>query len=197
MSADKGRGVLARPKEQKVPHRRMLCAGLTAVLAFSTSTASQAQQVVLPPARAYDGIQAGLDAFRLAEEQRQANVAIQFGLNEQLRYWPVYAGFGSATIYYSPFAPYIAAQALPARQSIGQWQGQTGPNRWESHPVYAPPLTPYLPLPPVASPWLEGTPHATVPALPPPVVAAPPGPPEAVFQPPPAPKPPRRGPREY
>jgi len=66
--------------------------------------------------------------------------------------------------------------------------------------VYSPLLTPYLPLPPVASTWLEGTPYATVPVLPPPVVAAPPappGPPEAVFQPPPAPEPPRRGPREY
>ena len=180
-----------------MPHRRILSAGLTAVLAFST--ASQAQQDLLSPPRAYDGIQAGLDAFRLAEEQRQVSVALQVRMNDRLRYWPALTGFSGTTIYYySPFAPYIAAQTPPARQSIGQWQGQTGPNRWESHPVYAPPLTPYLPLPPVASPWLDRTPYATVPVLPPPpAVAAPPGPPEAVFQPPPAPEPPRRGPREY
>jgi len=179
----------------------MLGVGLTAVLALSTT--SQAQQFLLPSPRPYDGIQAGLDAFRLAEERRQSNVASQVGLNEQLRYWPAWTGFGGAAIYHSTVAPYLAAQAPLARQSIGQWQGQTGPNRWESHPVYAPPLTPYLPLPPVASPWLDGTPYATIRALPPPVVAAspappaPPGPPEAVFQPPPAPEPPRRGPREY
>ena len=32
------------------------------------------------------------------------------------------------------------------RQPIGQRQVQTGPNRWESHPVYAAPLSPLAPL---------------------------------------------------
>lgn len=49
----------------------------------------------------------------------------------------------------------------PTRQPIGQRQVQTGPNRWESHPVYDPPLTPYQPLPTVDSPLLDRTPFAS------------------------------------
>jgi hypothetical protein len=176
-----------------------ICGGLTASLCVAA--VAVAQEGGQGRARPYDGIQAGLDAFRLAEEQRQANVAQHLGLNEQLRYWPAWAGWSvvpGGGAFYVPVGPYFSAGGLPARQPIGQRQEQTGPNRWESHPVYSPPLTPYVPLPPVDSRWLDNTPYAAVRALPPPPAAAtPPGPPEAPPLPPPTPDPPRRGPREY
>jgi hypothetical protein len=46
------------------------------------------------------------------------------------------------------------------RQPVAQVQSQTGPNRWESHPVYNPPLYAYSVLPPVSSPALNTTPYA-------------------------------------
>jgi hypothetical protein len=100
-------------------------------------------------ARPYDGIQAGLDAFRLAEAQRQSGVTEQLG-----DIW----GYGA---YYPP-----------ARQPSGVYQAQTGLNRWESHPVYDPPLTMHRPLPPVDSPWLDGTPYAAPIVLPAPAASA-------------------------
>ena len=175
-----------------------------------------------PGVRPYDGIQAGLDAFKLAEEQRRANIAHQLYLNDQMKYWaglPTsrgvtiyygaagggYPGYGYATPLLPPASleytyaygnrywgqvrrqvgggpptvfepwPYVPGDIYgyryypPLRQPIGQQQVQTGPNRWESHPVYDPPLTDYRPLPPVESPLLDKTPYAA----------------------------PRRGPREY
>ncbi len=187
--------------------------------------------------RPYDGIQAGVDAFRLAEEKRQAAVADQLSLNDQTRFWNGYPTSG-ATIYYgymSPAAavahgyappgfagwggfgpgayggpagfepwPYAAGRNWgypyayqPARQPIGQQQMQTGPNRWESHPVYDPPLTLHQPLPPVHSPLLDATPFAAPQVLPAPAEAVPP----PVAQPPPPasapPIAPRRGARDY
>jgi hypothetical protein len=64
--------------------------------------------------------------------------------------WPYVPGDVWGYTYYSPM-----------RQPIGQQQIQTGPNRWESHPVYDPPLPNFRPLPPVDSPLLDGTPYAT------------------------------------
>ena len=163
-----------------------------------------------PGSRPYDGIQAGLDAFRLAEEQRQAAVATQLATNDLMRAW---SGLpltrGTTTFYgypgvapaftpavmdldfaygfaYRRFVPgpplsvfepwpvipgdiYGFVVTPPVRQPVGQWQGQTGPRRWESHPVYDPPLPDYRPQPEVESPLLDKTPYAT----------------------------PRRGPREY
>ena len=43
----------------------------------------------------------------------------------------------------------------PLRQPVGQVQIQTGKNRWESHPVYDPPLVSYPVLPPVNSRALD------------------------------------------
>jgi hypothetical protein len=151
-------------------------------------------------ARPYDGIQAGLDAFRLAEEQRQAAVANQLAVADQMRAWSGIPAGRGATIDYGYAAPpasldyayayggrpWIATgertgvQPLsvfepwpivpgdiygyvyfrPLRQPAGQWQGQTGPRRWESHPVHDPPLPNYQPLPPVESPLLDHTPYA-------------------------------------
>jgi hypothetical protein len=85
--------------------------------------------------------------------------------------WPYVPGDIWGYTYYSPM-----------RQPVGQHQEQTGPNRWESHPVYDPPLPNYRPLPPVDSPLLDGTPYATrVPPAPAPVEppAATPPPPTA------------------
>src|SRR5207237_8435661 len=93
----------------------------------------------------------------------------------------------------------------PARQPIGQQQSQTGPNRWESHPVYDPPLTPYQPLPPVDSPLLDRTPYAAAKEAVPAAEAIPPEPPRTTRPPsaelmppgPPTMPTPHRGPREY
>jgi hypothetical protein len=181
--------------------------------------------------RPYDGIQAGLDAFRLAEEQRQAQVAQQLAQTDQFKFWyglpisrgetiyygylpgygPVYpaAAFTRANRDYAyayghhayasgpltvfepwPYVPgdiYGYIDYRPIRQSIGQWQGQTGPSRWESHPVYDPPLPDYRPLPPVDSPLLDGTPYATPREVIPPQAPPPPAPPPV----------PRKTPREF
>jgi hypothetical protein len=178
-------------------------AGLTFVLIAIAASSSFAQA---PAARPYDGIQAGLDAFRLAEEQRQAAVANQLAINDQMRAWaalpPVrgyttyygYPGYtvpaiGPADLDYAyayaygfprlrvglpvgaptvfepwPVIPgdiYGYTYIAPLRQPVGQWQGQTGPRRWESHPVYDPPLPALVPQPVVESPLLDKTPYAT------------------------------------
>lgn len=161
------------------------------------------------PSRPYDGIQAGLDAFRLAEEQRQAAIQTQLGWNQLYRgraiappvrvatvggdhAWPpLVAQHGRAFAYaygvteavdwngrgrvrrVSVFEPwpvvpgdiYGVVIQPPLRRPAGQWQGQTGSNRWESHPVYDPPLPEYRPLPEVDSPLLDGTPFANTPLV--------------------------------
>jgi hypothetical protein len=202
--------------------------GLTA---FAVVVRAQDPLVAVKP---YDGIQAGLDAYRLAEEKRQGAVNGQIAVNDQMRYWNGYPTSRGETIYYgylspaaasfygysmSPYGPYAGFQPWPwtggglwgtpayyqpARQPIGQQQIQIGPNHWESHPVYDPPLTMYRPQPPVDSPLLDRTPYAspapgftttivTPPASLPNAAASEPVPP-----PPPVPAAPtRRGPREY
>lgn len=151
-----------------------------------------------PTPRPYDGIQAGLDAFKLAEERRQANIVQQMAINEQMRAWSGYGyGYGYATplwqltdldyayayggrrywnqtrerYWTGPLTVFEPWPVVPGdiygytyfplvRQPIGQQQTQTGPNRWESHPVYDPPLVEFRPLPPVESPLLDRTPYA-------------------------------------
>src|SRR5947208_12183092 len=54
--------------------------------------------------RPYDGIQAGLDAYRLGEEQRQANVSQQLFLNDQMRFWNGYPTSRSG-VYYGYLSP--------------------------------------------------------------------------------------------
>ena len=249
------------------------------VLSLSCWGIASAQQPA-PTSRPYDGIQAGLDAFRLAEEKRQGAVSQQLFLNDQMRFWNCYPTSGSTTYYgylppaamdaygygppspgyaYPPYAgygysmasplltranldytyaygagplwggygqswagplavfspwPYVPgniygypAYYQPARQPIGQQQLQAGPNRWESHPVYDPPLTMFQPLPPVDSPLLERTPFAVQKEAAPPGESIPPEPPQAASPPAPEltppgpassppPAAPRRGPRE-
>jgi hypothetical protein len=195
------RGQLAAADEEgKVLLHWFSAASLAAVALLASAAFAQDYPLA---ARPYDGIQAGLDAFRLAEERRHASVAGQLALNQQLFFWPA-SSFGAPVIY-SPFGFPLSTYGYVARQPIGQRQEQTGPNRWESHPVYEPPLTPYLPLPPVDSPWLENTVYGPL------RVDLPPPPPkhagsgrrlidaveEPVPPPPPKPDPPRSGPREY
>src|SRR5947208_14928664 len=55
--------------------------------------------------RPYDAIQAGLDAYRLGEEQRQANVSQQLFLNDQMRFWNGYPTSGANSIYYGYLSP--------------------------------------------------------------------------------------------
>jgi hypothetical protein len=205
-------------------------------LTLATAPLLAQQQTIQRP---YDGIQAGLDAYRLAEEQRQAGVAQQTNLMDQARFWNGYPPGRSATTYYgylSPEAayaygygpsplyssaglysggyprnvvwpptaftpwPYVPGDIYgyplnypPARQPVGQQQTQTSANRWESHPIYDPPLTPYTPTPPVDSPSLDRTPYAASPAN---GSALPPAPSYSEIPPPP-PAPTKRGPREY
>jgi hypothetical protein len=166
--------------------------------------------------RPYDGIQAGLDAYRLGEERRRSDFQQQLDLNSDLRAWSglprlsgetmwyqnalrpsldgnldaMYGyGYGSPTAYnrfgygdsgtsygggiytggpptvFEPW-PYVPGDIwgynyfTPWRQPVGRWEGQTGPNRWESHPIYDPPITPYRASPPVESSLLDRTPYA-------------------------------------
>lgn len=189
------------------------------VLGFCFAGLASAQ--VPPSVRPYDGIQAGLDAFRIAEEQRQAAVAVQLDQNEAQRAWAglpsargsvIYYGYplaaqladrdfayaygagrfgsGYGIARYSVFEPwplipgdiYGGVYVAPLRQPIGQWQGQTGPRRWESHPIYDPPLADYRPLPEVTLPLPTAPPLAA------------PLPPEVIL---PSPAAPRTGPREF
>lgn len=161
--------------------------------------------------RPYDGIQAGVDAYNLAEERRRADLAAQvqtsdylqsgaYGRGSTIYYYPGVWGGTRETAYAYPFGGVYAARAVsaarlgyasgpfepwptvpgdiwgfgntprPVRQPIGQRQVQTGPNRWESHPVYDPPLTQHEILPPLASPLLRNTPFANPePSQPPPL----------------------------
>jgi hypothetical protein len=178
--------------------KRFLCITLGLGL-FDTALAQEVRS------RPYDGIQAGLDAFSLAEEQRRANLAAQIQTNDAVRaaaglpttrgetiyYYGGYSPYGvipwdaayaygysrsglfgrRTTVYgyggpvFTPW-PYVPGdiygyRTVPTvRQPIGQRQEQTGENRWESHPVYDPPVPAYRPLPPVDSPLLRNTPFA-------------------------------------
>jgi hypothetical protein len=205
-------------------HRKLMITALVAAGLARTVGADDPPPVPVP----YNGIQAGLDAYALAEEQRRANVGQQLLLNDQLKYWAgLPTSHGESIYYYSyggpatgayPYATHIAPPAnreftyaygdprlwprpyfgprrgpltvfepwpyvpgdiygypyytfAPVRQPIGLWQGQTGANRWESHPIYAPAAPPDLPPPPQ-----DGKIEPSQEPIPPP---------------------PRRGPREY
>jgi hypothetical protein len=198
---------------------------LTLFVVVALASLASAQNP-LAPVKPYDGIQAGLDAYRLAEEKRQGAVNQQIYSNDQMRFWNGYPTSRGETIYYgymspataafygySEFGPWTGFQPgpwmgsgllgygayyQPARQPIGQQQIQIGPNHWESHPVYDPPLIMHRPQPPVDSPLLDRTPYATPAAPTAPAVARPPAAaPEKIPPPPPAADPPPfRGPRE-
>lgn len=116
----------------------------------------------------YDGIQAGFDAYARGEAERLEGVRRQVQLNDALR-WQ--AGFPPANgVFYDPLPPAWADDYSygfapwngwgfryrpSSRQSIGRIEVQTGPDRWESHPVYAAPPLPAVP-PPLALEEREG-----------------------------------------
>jgi hypothetical protein len=97
-----------------------------------------------------DGIQAGLQAYQQAEQQRRAAVAQQVDQNEFLRYRPRWYVVEEPVPYdlrgyrylpwntsYSIFSAYPYPAPPRIRQPVGQREIQTGPNRWESFPIYA------------------------------------------------------------
>jgi hypothetical protein len=178
---------------------------------FPSGIAHAQQQNSVP--RQYDGIQAGLDAYRLGEERRRSDLGQQLDVNEQMRAWSGLPGLYGETMWYRepvsayrrrtldalygngstyggypvPIAPPVGVFApwpyvpgdiwgysyyTPWRQPVGRWEGQTGPNRWESHPIYDPPLDPPLaPTPsaqPVAPRSIEPSDDPTDDLLPPP-----------------------------
>ena len=107
--------------------------------------------------------------------------------NSPERYYPGYGSrfAGRPLTVFEPW-PYVPGDIWgdfytpPLRQPVAQAQSQTGPNRWESHPVYDPQLYAYPVLPPVNSPALDKTPYATerpsVPAVDRPTAPDPPSP---------------------
>ncbi len=125
---------------------------LVAVGITMTGLLGQAQE---RPSRL--GPQAQLAPTNVAEAERLAEVQRQIELNEWMRWRN---GFPSAILpepsWRSRFVPgprlepieltpwlgpryYWRFRPTPGvRQSVGQVQVQTGPNRWESFPVYAP-----------------------------------------------------------
>lgn len=140
-------------------HRTLPAAAVLAVaLAIPAARAEERGEVVYPPA--YDGFQAGRDAQAYAEARRRDAINRQLGWNELFKARAAAAQSG-ATYYepylpYAPNAPYAPAFDAPywmdaygygriygygfydaVPQPIGRRQVQTGPNRWESHPVYA------------------------------------------------------------
>jgi hypothetical protein len=97
---------------------------LVALLPLAAPPVLAQQPTVQKP---YDGIQAGLDAYRLAEEQRQAGVARQLNLVDQARVWNGYPPSRSSTIYYgylSPEAAYAYGYGpSPIYSSAGVYSG--------------------------------------------------------------------------
>jgi hypothetical protein len=124
----------------------------------------------------------GADFFRAAaESRRQSLIAEQLALTEIGRWRSYASGAGGVVFYRAPLsleAAYGIAPRYPAggvfepwpyvpgdiwgypyvsrvRQPIGQRQMQTGPNRWESFPIYEEDLAVEPPpaiAPPVAAP---------------------------------------------
>lgn len=81
--------------------RPLTCVCLALVLSAAIARAQEA------PLRKYDGTQAGLDAYQLAEERRQANLQAQIGANDAAR---AAAGLpttrGETIYYYNGYSPY-------------------------------------------------------------------------------------------
>ena len=124
--------------------------------------------------------------------------AYAYGNSPQV-YYPGYRStyYGRPLTVFEPW-PYVPGDIWgdfytpPLRQPVAQVQTQTGPNRWESHPVYNPPLYAYSVLPPVNSKALDKTPYATERPAVAPVPKSSPRPPAVVR--PSVPEPPSPGP---
>ena len=95
-------------------------------------------------AQPYNGIDAGLEAYRSHEAQRLARTGRQVELSEaaKARYfydrWAFYGG-PLADDYWGvrPGSPWEYRYEEYARQPLGHRTIQLGPNRWEYYPIYA------------------------------------------------------------
>jgi hypothetical protein len=131
-------------------------------------------------------------SFAMAEERRQAGIADQLAMNDVMRVRSyAYSPVGGA-VYYGPFIsadaayaitprayaggifepwPYVAGDiwgypyVSSVRQPIGQRQLQTGPNRWESFPVYQEDLVAAPAPAPVILPPTQPAPAVDAPRL--------------------------------
>lgn len=82
-----------------------------------------------------------VESYRIAELQRQQNIDRMLLRIDQMRW---------SRLNYPSFL-WGYPDVTFARQPVGQRHTQTGPNRWESHPVYGEPVR--LPtIPPVSGP---------------------------------------------
>lgn len=157
--------------------------GILLACGLSLASSAVGQEPVYP--RPYDGLQAGADAAAQHETRRLAAIHMQLDTIEWLKAAAGLPPSGSGIIYYhggwspgyrgphelqfGPWFPYLVGgvpYAAIAPQPIGRQEFQTGPNRWESHPVFAPPaalpathLPPAVAPPPVAPPPAGGGPR--------------------------------------
>jgi hypothetical protein len=172
-----------------------ICLVLAAAFAFAPPASAQQTD---PAAGGYGPIEAGRDAHAYHEALRLRDVNRHLWLLDQMRWqaaWPygpwyfrspapgldeVYAHGAPGRVPGRVFEPwpvvpgdlygYRLFNAVP--QSIGQRHVQTGPNRWESHPVYpqtAPPAGGGVPARPRREPSpapAVKTPDAAAPAKP-------------------------------
>ena len=120
-----------------------------------------------PRTRLYDGLDASAESHAFYEADRLWQINRQLSLVNRMRFNAALSRSGDRTMLYglgntppgiydhalnqlwlaTPqwFEPWISAPGdiwgydflRPIRQPIGQRQIQTGPNRWESHPVFA------------------------------------------------------------
>ena len=180
----------------------VLCAVGTLILAtFFTYRAFAAEPYSAAPGtspdkeavypKGYDGFQASRDAQAYWDSRRVDAINRQLGWNEMLRLRA--ATTQPSTLYYSPYVPtrwddpwgdlgygwpygvgriYGYGFYDAVRQPIGRREVQTGPNRWESFPVYAEDLLPDAsPVPPVVQAPDAVSPKIDLPLRPaPPVV---------------------------
>ena len=90
--------------------------------------------------RPYDGIRASEDAWRRHEERRLDGLRRQLDAIEAMKWYAGYPTDGDGTVWYrdptTVGGAYGPRPPAPVRQPLGQRHIQTGPNTWESHPVY-------------------------------------------------------------
>lgn len=135
---------------------------ILALITLGTTAFAQAPGVEAP--RGYNGLQAGEEAARYNNARRLDAVREQLGLSE----WLAVREYSQLDGFYFPYPPLAGGYVDPdlvdpwplaanpwfgrrpwdiGRQSLGQRYQQTGPNRWESRPIYAEPSLPEPPRP--------------------------------------------------
>lgn len=89
----------------------------------------------------YDRLDAGYDAYRAGEVQRQYLIGRQQSLNAEMVFWS--RSFPGWRYYAEPW-PFLPGDIYgyplaepPVRQFAGRVEEQIGPNRWISRPAYA------------------------------------------------------------